>query len=70
MPAIKQILDWLIFGSKGGETRKRILLLLKKKPLNANALTKAMEMDYKTIQHHLNILKEILIQIYKGNPIK
>jgi predicted transcriptional regulator len=58
MNSIKQILQWLILGSKGGKTRGKILLLINKKPLNANLISKEIKMDYKTIQHHLNILEK------------
>ena len=65
MSSIVHILQWLILGSKGGETRKQILLTLKKKPMNANALSKKLFFDYKTIQHHLAILEknELLTKI-------
>ncbi|MDD3160128.1 MAG: ArsR family transcriptional regulator [Candidatus ainarchaeum sp.] len=58
MHSIKHLLNWLILGSKGGETRKKILLILKKKPMNNNNLAKEINMDYKTVQHHIKILQE------------
>jgi predicted transcriptional regulator len=58
MSTVKHLLQWLILGSKGGETRTKILLLIKKKPLNANNISKELKMDYKTIQHHLLILEK------------
>lgn len=58
MSQVKQILQWLILGSKGGDTRKKIILEIKKKPMNAHALSKKVLMDYKTIQHHLKILED------------
>ena len=45
-------------GTRGGETRARILRTLKKEPCNANKLSKKLKFDYKTIQHHLNILEK------------
>jgi predicted transcriptional regulator len=61
MNSIRQILQWLILGSKGGKTRQKILLLINKKPLNANLISKEIKMDYKTIQHHLNILEKNML---------
>jgi len=58
MSTVKHLLQWLILGSKGGETRTKIILTLEKKPMNANLLSKKLEMDYKTIQHHLKILEK------------
>jgi predicted transcriptional regulator len=58
MSSIVHVLQWLILGSKGGETRKQILLALKQKPMNANVLSKKLSFDYKTIQHHLLVLEK------------
>jgi predicted transcriptional regulator len=67
MNSIRQILQWLILGSKGGKTRQRILLLIKKKPLNTNLISKEMKMDYKTVQHHLTILEKNSLITKVGN---
>jgi predicted transcriptional regulator len=67
MSKVKQILQWLILGSKGGDTRKQIILTLAKKPMNANALSKKLSFDYKTIQHHLLILEKNELITKVGN---
>ena len=54
----KVFLWWLIAGSKGGENRARIILELKKRPYNANKLAQKLSLDYKTIRHHIGVLKE------------
>ena len=54
----KMFLWWLILGTKGGENRARIIFKLKKRPLNANRLAQELSLDYKTIRHHMDILKE------------
>ncbi len=46
---MKQILWWLIAGSKGGINRARIIMALKKRPYNANQLTQLFGLDYKTV---------------------
>ena len=43
---MKQILWWLIAGSKGGTNRARIIL------------TQMFGLDYKTVRHHLDVLKK------------
>lgn len=58
MNRFEQILYWLIAGSKGGANRARILYCLEKKPMNANMLSKKLGLDYKTVQHHIDILQE------------
>jgi DNA-binding transcriptional ArsR family regulator len=55
---VKQILWWLIAGSKGGINRARIILALHKRPYNANQLSQIFNLDYKTIRHHLDVLKK------------
>ncbi len=52
-------LFWLLFaGSRGSDNRIRIMSVLRKRPRNTNQLSNELDMDYKGIQHHLQILKE------------
>ena len=55
---MKQILWWLIAGSRGGINRARIIHLLHLRPYNANQMTQMLNLDYKTIRHHLDVLKK------------
>jgi DNA-binding transcriptional ArsR family regulator len=48
----------LIAGSRGGQTRGRIIIALRGTPQNANRLADALGMDYKTIKHHLGVLQK------------
>ncbi|VVB88205.1 Methanogenesis regulatory histidine kinase FilI [uncultured archaeon] len=52
----KKLLCYLIEGTRGGKTRALILRHLTEKSYNANQLAKALNMDYKTIRHHLKVL--------------
>ena len=52
----RKLLCHLIEGSRGGKTRAKILKRLTEKSYNANQLAEALNMDYKTIRHHLNVL--------------
>ncbi len=67
--AMKNLLWYLIAGTRGGETRGRIIELIKKTPSNANKISENLSLDYKTIRHHLEILEKnkILSPINKGN---
>jgi len=55
---MKQVLWWLIAGSRGGINRARIIQLLRRRPYNANQITQLLDLDYKTIRHHLEVMKK------------
>lgn len=61
-----KLLCYLIQGTRGGKTRALLLKHLSEKSYNANQLATVMNMDYKTIRHHLNVLVKNGI-ISKGN---
>lgn len=56
MRHVKQLLWWLIAGSEGGLNRARIIHELKEKPCNANQLAERLDLDYKTVRHHIDVL--------------
>ena len=58
MNPIKKILWWLLAGTAGGINRGRIIERIIKNPMNANELAKELNMDYKTVRHHLKILEK------------
>lgn len=50
---------WFHFaGTRGGDNRIKILDLIIKKPLNINKISEELQLDYKTIQHHIRILEK------------
>ena len=52
----KLILWSIIGGTRGGPNRARILNLLMIEPLNSHQISKRLNLDHKTIRHHLKIL--------------
>ena len=66
---MKNILWYLIAGTKGGETRGKIIELLNENPSNANKIAEMLKLDYKTIRHHIDVLEKnnIITAINKGN---
>ena len=57
-PDIIRLLWFLFAGTRGGDNRIRILDILIKKPLNINKISEELQLDYKTIQHHINVLEK------------
>ncbi len=58
MRGVTRLLWWLLSGTTGGFNRGRILSSLFDQPQNANELSKKLDMDYKTIRHHLKVLQK------------
>ncbi|MCW3984781.1 MAG: winged helix-turn-helix domain-containing protein [Candidatus Bathyarchaeota archaeon] len=56
--SLKYLLGWLIAGTRGGPTRAKIIETLKVSPQNANQLATLLQMDYKTMRHHLEVLEK------------
>lgn len=55
---LKRVLWYVLAGTRGGMMRIKIIELIEDRPYNANQLKKALNVDYKTIQHHLKVLLE------------
>jgi DNA-binding transcriptional ArsR family regulator len=49
---------YVLTGTRGGTNRARILRALDERPRNANQLAEDLDLDYKTIRHHLDVLAE------------
>ena len=58
MKPIKRLLWWLLAGSAGGINRGRILEEILDRPRNANELAEILNLDYKTVGHHLDVLEK------------
>jgi DNA-binding transcriptional ArsR family regulator len=55
---LKSLLWHLIGGTKGGETRARIINELRERPFNPNQLSENLDLDYKTVTYHLKKLED------------
>jgi DNA-binding transcriptional ArsR family regulator len=64
---MKRVLWWLIAGTRGGVNRARMIKTLHDRPYNANQLSEVLELDYKTIRHHLKVLSENNVVTSTGN---
>ncbi len=57
-PRFKRLLWYLIASTRGGVNRAKIINFLSENPSNANQLSHQLKLDYKTIVHHLDVLKK------------
>lgn len=64
---MKKLLWWLIAGSKGGINRARMIDTLRSRPYNANQLAEILDLDYKTVRHHLKVLEKNSVIISQGD---
>jgi len=55
---MEAVLWYVLTGTRGGENRVRILQALDERPRNANQLAEDLDLDYKTVRHHLDVLEE------------
>jgi DNA-binding transcriptional ArsR family regulator len=53
---MEAVLWYVLTGTRGGANRVRILRTLDQRPRNANQLAEALDLDYKTVRHHLDVL--------------
>jgi predicted transcriptional regulator len=58
MGEFKYILWWLLLNTQGGENRANILRVIFRNPSNAHELCNILNLNYKTIRYHLDILEK------------
>jgi len=47
---------YVLTGTRGGPNRVRLLRAVDERPRNANQLAEDLDLDYKTVRHHLDVL--------------
>lgn len=52
------VLWQVLAGTRGGPNRAQILKALKDRPRNRNQLAEDLDLNYKTIEHHLEVLED------------
>ena len=57
-PAFRSLMWYLLVGTRGGPNRRRILQELRRSPANAHHLASVLDLDYRTIRHHLRLLEQ------------
>lgn len=56
--SLRNLLLWLLVGSKGGGTRVKILRLVRRKPSNVYQIAKELNLNYRTVKYHLELMLE------------
>jgi DNA-binding transcriptional ArsR family regulator len=64
---VEGVLWYVLTGTRGGKNRVRILRALDERPRNANQLAEAVDLDYTTVRHHLDVLTDNGILDRKGD---
>jgi DNA-binding transcriptional ArsR family regulator len=65
-PELRRLMWHLLGGARGGENRARIISELHRRPSNLNQLASKLDLEYRTIQHHINILRKNSIVVSEG----
>lgn len=55
---MESVLWYVLTGTRGGPNRIRLLRAVDERPRNANQLAGDLDLDYKTVRHHLDVLTE------------
>jgi DNA-binding transcriptional ArsR family regulator len=55
---MEAVLWYVLTGTRGGENRVRLLQAVEERPRNANQLAEDLDLDYKTVRHHLDVLMD------------
>jgi predicted transcriptional regulator len=58
LPYAKNLLFYVFIGSRGGDNRIRIINSLQDSPKNANQLANELDLRYRSIQHHIEVLEK------------
>jgi len=64
---MEKVLWYIIAGTRGGINRARIIHTIQDRPYNAHQLAEQLSLDYKTVTHHLKVLKKNQLLTTEGD---
>ncbi|MEM0074109.1 MAG: winged helix-turn-helix domain-containing protein [Thermoplasmatales archaeon] len=53
---IKRLFYYLFVYSRGAALRSRIVLMIMEKPMNKNEIRNRLNVNYRTVEHHISVL--------------
>ncbi len=63
---LERVLWYVLGGARGGENRARMIHELSLRPLNLNQLADKLGVDYRTVMHHVGVLKLNSLVVVEG----
>lgn len=54
---LRRLLWYLLGGTRGGVSRAKVIRALRERPSNLNQLAVKLEVQYRLVQHHIEVLK-------------
>ncbi len=63
---LRRVLWYVLGGARGGENRAKIIHELGARPSNLNQLATKLKVDYRTIMHHVDVLRKNSLVVSKG----
>jgi DNA-binding transcriptional ArsR family regulator len=67
LDSFERLLWWVFAGSSGGPTRVQVVRALRERPMNAQQVSEVLQIDYKSIRHHLGVLQQNRIVLTEGD---
>lgn len=64
---LKRVLWYVLGGARGGENRARMIHELSLRPMNMNQLAERLGVDYRTVMHHVQVLKSNSLVVSQGD---
>ena len=65
-PELRRLLWHLLGGARGGENRARIIHELHTRPGNLNQIAQRLNLEYRSIQHHIEVLRRNSLVVSQG----